>query len=138
VVAHQHVFLVAEMRVVAVLDPLLLHEFKLPGDVCVERHKNNAAFFLVGGSFALCGETSIGKTSPGDAATIDELAVEAEGISWMDASNMRADGTARAFGVGAEGEVGAAVGVLCDRRIRSVGGDFDGGSVSPAADKLCG
>ena len=136
VIAHEHVFLVAEMRIVAVLDPLLLHELELPGDVCIERHEDDAAFFLIGGGFAVCREASVGEATAGDAATIDQLAVEAEGISRMDTSNVRAYWAARAFGIGTEGEVCAAAGVLGDRGIGSVGGELHGRAVPPAADKL--
>jgi hypothetical protein len=136
VIAHQHVFLIAQMRIVAVFDPLLLHELELAGDICVERHEDDAALFLIGGGFVVRRETSVGKTTAGDAATIDQLAVEAEGIARMDTSNVRAYGAACAFGIGTEGEVCAAAGILSDRGIGLVGGEFQGRAISPAADKF--
>jgi hypothetical protein len=137
-IAHEHVFLVAQMRIVAVFDPLLLHELELAGDVRVERHEDDTALFLIGGGFAVCRETSVGKTTAGDATTIDQLAVEAEGIARMDTSNVRPYGTACAVGIGTEGEVCAAAGILSDRGIRSVGAELQGRAISPAADKLSG
>ena len=46
VVAHQQVFIVALVGIVAVLDPLLLHEFELAGEAGVERHEDDAALVL--------------------------------------------------------------------------------------------
>ena len=43
VVAHEQVFVVAEVGVVAVGDPLLLHELELAGDAGVEGHEDDAA-----------------------------------------------------------------------------------------------
>jgi hypothetical protein len=44
-------------------------------------HEDDAALFLIGGGFAACREASARKATAGEAATIDQLAVEAEGIS---------------------------------------------------------
>ena len=43
VIAHEQVFVVAEVRVVAVGDPLLLHELELAGDAGVEGHEDDSA-----------------------------------------------------------------------------------------------
>src|SRR5271168_539377 len=102
------------MCVITVLDPLLLDEFKLSGDICVERHEDDSTFFLIGDWFAFRCEASVGKPAPGDATTVDQLAIEAECISRMDAPDVSANGTASAPLIATEGEVGAAVGVLCN------------------------
>ena len=43
VIPHQNVFVVPEVRVVAVLDPLLLNELELAEDAGVERHEDHTA-----------------------------------------------------------------------------------------------
>ena len=47
VIAQKHVFVVALVRVVAVLNPLLLYELELPRDAGVEGHEDDAAIFCV-------------------------------------------------------------------------------------------
>ena len=114
VVAHQYVFVVPQMRVVAVFDPLLLYELKLARDAGIESHKDNAALLCVGGGLALGDELSVWKTAPGNAAAIDQPAIESEGITRMDAPDVRSHRTACALGIGAIGDVRAAVRILCD------------------------
>jgi len=79
VAADQDIFVIAEMRIVAVLNPLLLHEFKLPGEARVQRHKDDAALFGVGDGFAHRSEAAVGEAAAGNAAAVNELAIEAEG-----------------------------------------------------------
>ena len=81
-----------------------------------KRHEDETAVFLLGGGFAICREGSVGKATAGDAATIDQLAIEAEGVSVMDTANVGADGTAPAVGVGTEGRVCGTAGVLGGER----------------------
>src|SRR3954451_21504740 len=40
VIAHQHIVFIAETRIVTVLNPLLLHEFKLTRKAGVQRHED--------------------------------------------------------------------------------------------------
>jgi hypothetical protein len=47
VVAHEDVLVVALVCIGVVLDPLLLDELKLPGEVGVESHEDNAAIVRV-------------------------------------------------------------------------------------------
>ncbi len=42
-VAHEEISFVAEVGIVAVVDPLLLHELELAGDAGVEGHEDDAA-----------------------------------------------------------------------------------------------
>src|ERR1700722_20794441 len=93
------------MRIVAVFDPLLLNELKLAREAGVERHEDDAAFFGVGNGRALGYRLAIGKSAACDAAAIDQLAVEAERIAWMNAPDMCTDGAARALGVRTVGEI---------------------------------
>src|ERR1700761_2677194 len=60
VVAHQHIFVVAQMRIIAVFDPLLLYELKLARDACIERHEDDSALLGVRGRFTFGGEWPVG------------------------------------------------------------------------------
>src|ERR1700733_13123955 len=95
VVAHQDVFVVPEVRVVAVLDPLLLHKLKLAGEAGIERHEDHAAIVRVRDRLAFLCERAIGQAATCDTTPIDEPSIEAECVARMDATNVRAHGTAR-------------------------------------------
>src|ERR1700691_1170580 len=99
VIPHQDVFVVAEVRIVAVLNPLLLHEFKLPGDTRIQRHKDDTAIVRIRDGVCFGSETSIGQAAPGNAATVDEAAIEAEGIARMNPTDVRSNGAARTLRV---------------------------------------
>ena len=108
-IAHERIFVVAEVRIVAVLNPLLLHEFKLPRDARIQRHEDDTAILGIRDGISVGREASIGQAAPGNAATVDEPAIEAEGIAGVNATDVRSDWAARAFRIRAVSEVGAAV-----------------------------
>ena len=141
-VAEEKVFVVAEVGIVAVSDPLLLDELELAGDAGVEGHEDDSAIGGVElgwvGSGVLGDVGAVGQTAARDAAAIDEAAFESEGVARVDAADVGSDRAASTGGVFAVGKVGAAVGVLGELKVRFVGGDFDGGSVPPATDEFGG
>src|ERR1700757_3398181 len=100
VVAHEDVFVIAEVGVVAVLDPLLLYKLKLAGEAGVECHEDHAAIVRVCDRLIFCREGSVRQTAARDAATIDESSIEAERIAGMDTPDVRAHGTARSCRIG--------------------------------------
>ena len=71
VAAHQDVFVVTQMRVVAVLDPLLLYELELPGKAGVQRHEDHTAIVCVRDRLIFAGEVPIGQAATRDAAPIN-------------------------------------------------------------------
>ena len=78
--------------VVAVLDPLLLHELELAGDAGVEGLEDDAAVLGVRDGLAIGNVATVGQTATGDAAAINKAAVEAERIAWIDAAEMGTHG----------------------------------------------
>src|ERR1700691_2399922 len=108
-IADEHVFVVPLVRIVAKVDPLLLNELELAGEAGGEGHGEDAALLRVRGDLGLGDGAAVWKSASGDAAAIDQLAIEAEGIAGINATDVRADGTVHSFGVCAVGEVGVAV-----------------------------
>src|SRR5580658_1377452 len=129
-IAHQHVLIVALVRIVAVFDPLLLNEFELAREAGVESHEDDAAIVSVRCRLSFRGGKSIGKSAAGNAAAIDEPSIESESIARMNAPNVRADGTACSFEVRAIREVGVAIRILDNGLVRSIRGKLDGCSIS--------
>ena len=113
VIPHQGVFVVPEVRVVAVLDPLLLYELKLAGEAGIERHEDHAAIVRVCDRLIFRSERPIGQAATRDTTAIDEPSVKAERVPRMDTSNMAAPIGQRVPGsVTSVGEVGALVRIL--------------------------
>ena len=127
VIAEQGVFVAALVRIVAVFDPLLLDEFELAEDAGVQHHEDDAAFVVVAHRLAFGHILAVGKAAAADAAAVDELAVEAEGVARIDAADVRADGAAGAIGIAAVSEVRIAVGVGDEGRVGGIRREFDAG-----------
>ena len=100
-VAEQQVFVAALVRIVAVFDPLLLDELELAEDAGVQDHEDDTALVGVADRLAFRHVVAIGQAAAADAAAIDELAVEAEGVARVDAADVRADRAAGAIEIAA-------------------------------------
>jgi hypothetical protein len=113
------------MRIVAVLNPLLLHEYKLPREARVQRHEDDTTLLGVGDGFPYGSEASVGESATGNAAAVNELAIEAEGVPGMNATDVRSQRAARAPRVCSIDEVSAAIRILGDRRVGTVWSKLD-------------
>src|SRR6185312_12690287 len=127
VASHQEVFVVAEMSIIAIGDPLLLNELELPGEIGVERHENYTAVDSIQLRCLLRRNRSIVRSvrpirqaTPRDAAAIDEAPFEAESIARMHTADVRSDGATCAGCVVTIFEIGASVGILSDGWIGAV------------------
>ena len=89
VVAHQDVFRVALVRVVAVLDPLLLNELELPVQARVQCDENDAVLVRVVHRLVLRHVLAVGQAAAHDAATIDQAAIESKGVARMHPPDVR-------------------------------------------------
>src|SRR5262249_6366290 len=101
VVSHQQILVVTQVRIVAVLDPLLLHKLELPADAGVECHENDAALVFAPHRLALGNILAVSESPPHDAAAIAQAAVKPERIARMHTPDMRSDGTAHSRRIGA-------------------------------------
>src|SRR5262245_55509704 len=108
------------MRVVAVFDPLLLHEFELPKDAGVQGHEDDASIVAIVYRPAFGNILAVGQAPAHDAAPIAQPAVEAESVSWVKAPDVRADGAAGAVQIVSVGKGRVLVFVGNDRRIGTV------------------
>src|SRR4051812_18591614 len=138
VIAHQHVFFIAETGIIAVLNPLLLNELKLAGKARIQRHEDHAALLGVGDGLVLPGEATIREAPAGNAATVDEPAIEAESVAGMNPAYVRAHGTACSLGIRGIGEVRAAAPILGEGRIGIFGRKLERRSVPPPANEFGG
>src|SRR6185437_4345516 len=57
--AHQRIFVIAEMRIIAILHPLLLYELELAREAGVERHENDSTILVVRDRVAFCSVIAI-------------------------------------------------------------------------------
>ena len=92
VIPDNQIFVVSLVQIVSIFDPLLLHEFELAEQACVQSHKNDAAIILVTNRLALRYILAVGEAAAHDAPAIDEFAVETKGIARVCAADVRAYG----------------------------------------------
>src|ERR1022692_4006569 len=124
--AHQQVFVVPQTRVVAVLDPLLLHKFKLAEQAGPQRHENDPMLVRIARGLVRRRVFAISQAAPHDPAAVDQPAVESERVPRIRATDVTADGTARAVRIVPVCEVGITRLVLHQIRVLAIRRQFQG------------
>ena len=138
VITKQKVFVVALVRVIPVFDPLLLHEFELPEDACVQRHEDDAAILGVVYWLPFWNVLAIRQSTPHNPTPVHQAAIKPERVPRMHAPEMGTQRAARSRKIITVREVRVLLVVGYDGRVGTVGRTFEWRSISPTAYELGG
>ena len=138
VIAQQKILVIALVSVVAVFDPLLLHEFELPEDARVQHHEDNSAIVCVVHRLAFRHIVAVRQPAPHDASPIYKASIESESVARMRAANVRTDRALRSIRVPTIREICVLAVVGHDHRVRLVRRTLNRCPVPPAPHKLGG
>src|SRR5208282_6583937 len=103
--AEKQVPIVAQMSVVSVLHPLLLHELELAEKAGAQSHENNPTVNTVIRLLFIRDIRPIGKTASHNAPAVDERAIKPERVPGIRAADVGTDGTANSFQILAVSEI---------------------------------
>ena len=78
VVPNQKIFVVAQVSVISIFNPLLLHELELTKNASIERHEDDAAVVLVPDWLSFRNIVTVRKPASHDSTSIHEPAVKPE------------------------------------------------------------
>src|ERR1035438_524330 len=124
------------MGVIAVFDPLLLHEFELPEDAGVYGHEDDAAVVGIAHRLPLRHVLAIRQATPHNTAPVHQATVKSECIARVGTPNVGANGAPESAGVAAVCEIRILLVVRDDARIGLVWRKLDRRTIAPAAHKL--